>query len=54
MTMELNELSEDYDINRGAALPSTDSRFRPDQRWLELGETEKANEEKVRMEEKQR
>lgn len=54
LAMELNDLSADYDVSRGAAMPPTDSRYRPDQRWLELGETEKTNEEKTRMEEKQR
>lgn len=32
----------------------TDSRLRPDQRYMELGQWDKANEEKVRLEEKQR
>lgn len=52
--MELNDLSEDYDIARGASMPPTDSRYRPDQRLLESGETELANMEKNRLEEKQR
>ena len=35
-------------------LPPTDSRLRPDQRELELGHTEEATSEKLRLEEKQR
>lgn len=35
-------------------LPATDSRLRPDQRYLENGEYEKANEEKLRLEKRQR
>ncbi|XP_051119509.1 oxysterol-binding protein-related protein 2A-like [Andrographis paniculata] len=35
-------------------LPPTDSRLRPDQRFLENGEFEKANEEKLRLETRQR
>lgn len=35
-------------------LPPTDSRFRPDQRALELGEWTVATQEKLRLEEKQR
>lgn len=35
-------------------LPPTDSRLRPDQRHLENGEYEKANEEKQRLERRQR
>lgn len=35
-------------------LPPTDSRLRPDQRYLENGEYEKANEEKLRLEKRQR
>ncbi|KAB5511812.1 hypothetical protein DKX38_028840 [Salix brachista] len=35
-------------------LPSTDSRLRPDQRCLENGEYTKANEEKLRLEQRQR
>jgi hypothetical protein len=35
-------------------LPPTDSRFRPDQRALEQGDTEKAIKEKHRLEEEQR
>ncbi|XP_019432401.1 PREDICTED: oxysterol-binding protein-related protein 1B-like isoform X2 [Lupinus angustifolius] len=35
-------------------LPPTDSRLRPDQRYLENGEYEKANAEKLRLEQKQR
>jgi hypothetical protein len=35
-------------------LPPTDSRLRPDQRALEDGEHERSNEEKARLEDKQR
>lgn len=35
-------------------LPPTDSRLRPDQRHLENGEYERANEEKQRLERRQR
>ena len=35
-------------------LPPTDSRLRPDQRELELGNREEATSEKLRLEEKQR
>jgi oxysterol-binding protein 1 len=35
-------------------LPPTDSRLRPDQRYLENGEYEKANAEKLRLEKRQR
>ncbi|KAL0913054.1 hypothetical protein M5K25_016485 [Dendrobium thyrsiflorum] len=35
-------------------LPPTDSRLRPDQRYLENGEYEKANQEKLRLEKRQR
>ncbi|XP_022922298.1 oxysterol-binding protein-related protein 2A-like isoform X1 [Cucurbita moschata] len=35
-------------------LPPTDSRLRPDQRHLENGEYDKANEEKLRLEQRQR
>lgn len=35
-------------------LPPTDSRLRPDQRYLENGEFEMANSEKLRLEQRQR
>lgn len=35
-------------------LPPTDSRLRPDQRYLENGEYEMANAEKLRLEQRQR
>lgn len=35
-------------------LPPTDSRLRPDQRHLENGEYDKANAEKLRLEQRQR
>ncbi|CAG8706985.1 15842_t:CDS:2 [Dentiscutata erythropus] len=48
--IELNELTPDLDGH----LPSTDTRFRPDQRLFENGEVEKAEAEKLRLEQKQR
>jgi len=49
LTFQLNESEE----NMGK-LPRTDSRFRPDQRALEYGNVKDANDEKCRLEEKQR
>ncbi|KAI6224347.1 Oxysterol-binding protein-related protein 3 [Aphelenchoides fujianensis] len=49
-TMALNEL---HDAER-PLLPPTDSRFRPDQRLLENGEPERAEEAKKRLEKEQR
>ena len=49
-TVTLNELFEG-DAER---LCPTDTRLRPDQRFLELGVYSKANEEKLRVEQKQR
>ncbi|KAK9713825.1 hypothetical protein RND81_06G053800 [Saponaria officinalis] len=46
----LNELTPGLEEN----LPPTDSRLRPDQRHLENGEFEKANAEKLRLEQRQR
>lgn len=46
----LNELTSDLK----GKLPPTDSRLRPDQRHLENGEFEKANAEKLRLEQRQR
>ncbi|KAJ4868137.1 Oxysterol-binding protein-related protein 2B [Raphanus sativus] len=46
----LNELTPGLEEK----LPPTDSRLRPDQRHLEKGEYEKANEEKQRLERRQR
>ncbi|KAK6774625.1 hypothetical protein RDI58_029864 [Solanum bulbocastanum] len=46
----LNELSPDLEEK----LPPTDSRLRPDQRFLENGEYEVANSEKLRLEQRQR
>eukprot|EP00258_Populus_trichocarpa_P031713 XP_024447732.1 oxysterol-binding protein-related protein 1C isoform X2 [Populus trichocarpa] len=46
----LNELTPELKEK----LPSTDSRLRPDQRCLENGEYTKANEEKLRLEQRQR
>ncbi|XP_034096690.1 oxysterol-binding protein-related protein 3-like [Gymnodraco acuticeps] len=48
--VELNEL----DSNLRLLLPSTDTRFRPDQRLLEEGNTEGAEEQKQRIEQLQR
>ncbi|GAB2235213.1 hypothetical protein Droror1_Dr00027707 [Drosera rotundifolia] len=49
-TITLNELSPGLKEK----LPPTDSRLRPDQRYLENGEYEKANAEKLRLEQRQR
>ncbi|KAJ4803050.1 hypothetical protein LUZ62_015616 [Rhynchospora pubera] len=46
----LNEITPDLKER----LPPTDSRLRPDQRYLENGEYEKANAEKLRLEKRQR
>ncbi|XP_042973542.1 oxysterol-binding protein-related protein 1C-like [Carya illinoinensis] len=46
----LNELT----LGLKEKLPPTDSRLRPDQRYLENGEYEKANAEKLRLEQRQR
>lgn len=48
--MQLNELHEDQQ----PLLPPTDSRLRPDCRALENGDLDKATQEKIRVEEKQR
>ena len=48
--IELNEFTD----NLRDLLPRTDSRFRPDQRYLEEGYVEKAESEKQRIEEMQR
>lgn len=44
LTFELNEITRDYDRNRGAVIPPTDSRYRPDQRLLETGQPQQSNE----------
>lgn len=49
-TLQLNMIDEHIEEN----LPPTDSRFRTDQRALENGELAEANDEKKRLEEKQR
>jgi len=54
MTYQLNELSFDYNPKNGCIIAPTDSRFRPDQRLLEEGESIKANAVKRVLEEKQR
>lgn len=41
-------------LNMQEKLPPTDSRLRPDQRYLENGEYEMANSEKLRLEQRQR
>ena len=46
MAMNLNHLSEDLKEQ----LPPTDSRFRPDQRAVEMGDFDLADEEKSRLE----
>uniref|UniRef100_A0A915HNH2 Oxysterol-binding protein n=1 Tax=Romanomermis culicivorax TaxID=13658 RepID=A0A915HNH2_ROMCU len=48
--LTLNDMNVDY-VQR---LPNTDSRFRPDIRYMELGDYENAAYEKKRLEEKQR
>jgi len=48
--IEMNEITE----GERSVLPKSDSRFRPDQRLLEEGQLDKAEAEKVRLEEKQR
>ncbi|KAK6589810.1 hypothetical protein RS030_193014 [Cryptosporidium xiaoi] len=55
MSFELNEISPQYDKHvPGVVMPSTDSRYRPDQRAYESGCIEWAIKEKRRLEEKQR
>ena len=49
-SFDLNNLTEEMK----RALPPTDSRFRPDQRMMEMQEIDEAGEEKHRLEEKQR
>lgn len=49
-TLQLNNIN---DVLR-KKLPPTDTRFRPDQRSLENGDLQEANDEKRRLEEKQR
>jgi hypothetical protein len=46
-TLQLNLLNDTLK----AKLPPTDSRFRPDQRAMELGDYEGATREKLRLEE---
>ncbi|EUD67165.1 hypothetical protein C922_02315 [Plasmodium inui San Antonio 1] len=54
MTVELNEITPEYDPSKGAAIACTDSRFRPDQRSYENGDIEISMSEKQRLENKQR
>ncbi|GIX60763.1 oxysterol-binding protein [Babesia caballi] len=42
ITMELNDLTADYDPEQGASIPPTDSRFRPDLRAYESGDMDAA------------
>lgn len=49
-TLQLNMITPEL----SKKLPPTDSRLRPDQRYLESGDLKLANSEKVRLEEKQR
>ena len=49
-SFDLNNLTEEMKY----ALPRTDSRFRPDQRYMEYQDIDKAGDEKMRLEEKQR
>ena len=49
-TFDLNNLTEEMKT----VLPPTDSRFRPDQRLIELQDIDKAGDEKHRLEEEQR
>lgn len=49
-TMPLNELTKSLE----AKLPRTDTRFRPDQSLFEHGRVEEADQEKLRVEQKQR
>lgn len=50
ITFDLNNLNEEMKTS----LPRTDSRFRPDQRFMEMQDLDKAAQEKHRLEEKQR
>ncbi|KAL5370269.1 oxysterol binding protein [Cryptosporidium parvum] len=54
MALELNEISDDYNPEKGANIPITDSRFRPDQRLYESGDVDGAQIIKGLLEEKQR
>ncbi|KAH8582142.1 oxysterol binding [Cryptosporidium sp. chipmunk genotype I] len=54
MALELNEVTDDYNPEKGANIPITDSRFRPDQRLYESGDVDGAQIIKGLLEEKQR
>ncbi|KAH7648213.1 oxysterol binding [Cryptosporidium bovis] len=54
MAMELNEITDEYNPEKGANIPITDSRFRPDQRLYESGDVDGAQTIKGILEEKQR
>ncbi|KAF7457442.1 Oxysterol-binding protein [Cryptosporidium felis] len=54
MALELNEITDDYNPEKGANIPITDSRFRPDQRLYESGDIDGAQVIKGILEEKQR
>lgn len=49
-TMTLNEMKDEFE----KVIAPTDSRFRTDVRQLELGDLDRASQEKTRLEEKQR
>ena len=49
--MALNELPSPTSVVK---LQNTDSRFRPDIRLMDMGNIDKASQEKTRLEEKQR
>jgi hypothetical protein len=49
-TMTLNEMKDEFE----KVIAPTDSRFRTDVRQLELGDLDRASQEKSRLEEKQR
>ncbi|KAF9437806.1 hypothetical protein BGZ76_011048 [Entomortierella beljakovae] len=49
-TMHMNEMTKGLE----SKLPKTDTRFRPDQSFFENGRVENADEEKLRVEQKQR
>lgn len=53
-TMGLNELGDDLKEGDEWKVPVTDSRWRPDQRALEEGKVDEADELKTKVEEKQR
>ncbi|KAK2196656.1 bifunctional Pleckstrin homology domain/PH-like domain superfamily/Oxysterol-binding protein/Oxysterol-binding protein superfamily [Babesia duncani] len=54
ITLELNDITPEYDPTKGAQIARTDSRFRPDRKAYEDGDMDVASKEKHRLEEKQR